>query len=340
MSLLESLKRSEENRAEMVRRFGFVPHSIIRISRGSLSRKMFIYQQERKDRSASIGANSLMRFAVTDAEKEKAAERMALGVLGGRMSSSRRDKRWKEYRKRKQADAAELGRRIATSPTHQGENRMQASTMPAELVDFFIKYYAEPGQVYLDPFMGQGIRMQVAHYRKLHYYGMDASEEFFAYIDAVREKIDDGTTTLVAILGDSRHPDRIPDGIGDFSFHSPPYWNIEFYGEEPEQLGALDYPDFLKGMEDVARAWLPKHKPGAWHVVNVNDFRKGGVFYPYHADTLALYQRAGWVYHDMWIVDGIVGGLPKAFAVNFNMKRIAPKTHEYCLVFRAPVGSR
>lgn len=89
-------------------------------------------------------------------------------------------------------------------------------------------------------------------------------------------------------------------------------------------------------MEDVARAWLPKFKSGAWHVVNVNDFRREHKFYPYHADTIQLFTRAGWVLHDSWIVWGLVGGLPRAFAVDFNMKRIAPKIHEYVLVFKKP----
>lgn len=208
--------------------------------------------------------------------------------------------------------------------------------MPAELVEFFVKYYASPGDVYLDPFMGQGVQMQVAHLLGLHYWGYDLSSEFFAYIDSVREKIEDNTTALQIFCGDSRNPEHIPDEIGDFSFHSPPYWNIEYYGDEPEQLGKGTYEDFLQGMEDVARAWLPKFKSGAYHVVNVNDFRMGGTFYPYHADTLALFKRAGWELADLWIIEGLVGGLSKAFAVDFNLKRIAPKLHEYALVFRKP----
>lgn len=211
------------------------------------------------------------------------------------------------------------------------------SVMPAELVAFFVRYYARPGDTYLDPFMGQGVQMQVAKLLGLHYYGYDLSDEFFRYIAAVKGKIDDDATTIQITHGDSRTPDTIPDGIGDFSFHSPPYWDIEFYGEEAGQLGYKQtYADFLTGMEDVARAWLPKFKAGAWHVVNVNDFRKDGRFYAYHADTIALFQRAGWVLHDTWIIEGLVGGLPKAFAVDFNLKRIAPKVHEYALVFRKP----
>jgi hypothetical protein len=209
------------------------------------------------------------------------------------------------------------------------------SVMPADLVAFFAKYYARPGDLYLDPFMGQGVQMQVAHKLGMHYRGYDLCKEFFDFIDAVKSKIDDGSTLIAITHGDSRFPDEIPDGVGDFSFHSPPYWDIEYYGDEPEQLGTgKSYEEFLDGMEAVARAWLPKFKPGATHVVNVNDFRKDGRFYAYHADIISRFCRAGWELHDLWIIEGLVGGLPKIFSVNSNMKRVAPKIHEYAIVFK------
>ncbi len=69
-------------------------------------------------------------------------------------------------------------------------------------------------------------------------------------------------------------------------------------------------------------------------IVNVNDFRKNGVFYPYHADTMKLFQRAGWVLHDLWVVRGLLSGMPQIFAVDHNLKRRAPKLHEYAIIFR------
>lgn len=307
--LQQSLKQSAVNRAAMGKKFGQVPLSILKLSRGSLSRQMFQYQSEQKGRSVTKTFDGAAELPKSEAGRARVRERVQLGILGGGSVLDRKE----------------------------NGSRVGASIMPAELPEFFIKYYSRPGDVYLDPFMGQGVQMQVAKIMGLHYYGYDLSAEFFAYIAAVKGKIDDGKTTIQITCGDSTTPDEIPDGIGDFSFHSPPYWDIEFYGTEQEQLGYNHtYPEFLSGMEAVARAWLPKFKKGAWHIVNVNDFRKDGRFYSYHADTIALFQRAGWVLHDTWIIDGLVGGLPKAFAVDFNMKRIAPKVHEYALVFRKP----
>lgn len=307
----ESIKDSKHGRADMVARFGFVPVSVIRdIRRGKLSAKMFIYQQERAGRSiGNLSLGQVLDQAKGDRAVDNARARERMGTVN--------------------------------IPGLPSQNRMQLSIMPAELVEFFVKYYAKPGDVYLDPFMGQGVQMQVAKLLGLHYYGYDLSTEFFGYIDSVRARIDDGRTRIVATHGDSRFPSNVPDGIGDFSFHSPPYWDIEYYGEEAGQLGYQQtYEDFLVGMRDVARAWLPKFKPGAYHVVNVNDFRREGKFYAYHADTIRIYVEAGWELHDLRVIEGLVGGLPKVFAVDKNRSRISPKVHEYALVFRAPGARR
>jgi hypothetical protein len=87
-------------------------------------------------------------------------------------------------------------------------------------------------------------------------------------------------------------------------------------------------------MSRIARAWLPKFKIGAYVIINVNDFRKDGKFYPYHADTISLFQEAGYELVDTWIIDGLVGGISRGFNVSFNLKKIAPKIHEFALVFR------
>jgi len=303
----ESMQDSVRKRKAMVKKFGFVPMSVLKLSRGSLSKSMFVYQNEVPTRTGNTDTGWRERVG-----REKADETLAAYKEVGYKGT--------------------VGYR-----NNEAKDRKGLSIMPAELVDFFVKYYTVPGQTYVDPFMGQGIQMQVAKLRGLHYLGMDASEEFVRYIQAIAERINDGETKIEANLGDSRFPEAIPDGVGDFSFHSPPYWDIEFYGTEEAQLGhGQSYPDFLEGMHDVAKAWLPKHKPGAYHVVNVNDFRRDGRFYSYHADTIAFYLRAGWELHDQWIIEGLVGGLPKIFGVNYNKNRIAPKVHEFAIVFRRP----
>jgi len=294
--LRDSIAQSLVNRKAMEAKFGMIPMSILRLTRGSLSRRMHIYQHDVPSRN----------MAKEPRNKEKIERLKEAGYLSGQSPSNRQ----------------------------AGRGSKGTTIMAAELVEFFIKYYAKPDDTYLDMFFGQGIRMQVAHMMGLNYIGYDISREFYSYVKEVKERLD-GRTQIQIYLADSANPDQVPDASGDFCFTSPPYWDIEYYGDEPEQLGLQHtYDDFLRAMSRIARAWLPKFKIGAYVVINVNDFRKDGKLYPYHADTITLFQDAGYEFVDLWVIEGLVGGLPKAFGVDFNLKRIAPKIHEYGLVFR------
>lgn len=265
--------------------------------------------------------------------------RLKRGALSGKMFNLQSESpREEDTQAKRRARREATGLNAVVPFDGVGRERRSLSIMPAELVDFFIKYYAKAGDVYLDPFMGQGIQLQVAALRGLEYHGYDICERFVEFIQHVCQKIQPTTARpLRATLGDSRHPDTIPDGIGDFSFHSPPYWDVEYYGDEPEQLGEVPtYAEFLALIGEVARAWLPKFKSGAFHVVNVHDLRRDGVFYCYHADLLREFVAAGWVAHDIWIIENLVSGLSKMFAARRVHQRVAPKVHAYALVFRAP----
>jgi hypothetical protein len=299
-ALRESIGASQRTRAALVEQFGCLPTSILRLSRNALSREVYHLQGETPQRQARNDPSCLRKTDVLT----------SIGYSGAKNNPSRK---------------------------MNGRGSAGVSTMPPELVAFFVRFYARAGQTYLDPFVGQGIRMQVAKRFGLHYRGMDCSRAFVRFVDAVRKKIDDGTTTIDVTCGDSREPTTVPNDCGDFSFYSPPYWDIEYYGPERAQLGTgRSYRDFLDGLGAVARAWLPKFKRGAWHVVNVGDFRKGGVFYPYHADVIATYRAAGWALHDVWVIEGLVTGMARVFAVSFTEQRIAPRVHEYALVFQRP----
>lgn len=215
-----------------------------------------------------------------------------------------------------------------------GRGKDTFSIMPAELVDFFIKYYAKKGDLYFDPFAGQGIQLQVSNIRGIDYIGYDICKEYVDYISAFIPKLTKNCNILEIKHADSKKV-HLEDNSVDFCFTSPPYWDIEIYDDNPEQLGInKTYEEFLVGMKDVAKELLRVFKPEGYCVININDFRKGGKFYAYHADVIRIYEEAGWKLYDLWILDEIVSGLVKIFACGFNSKKMAPKIHEYALVFR------
>ena len=298
------LDESKIKRARMLKRFGFIPASVLKLSRGALSASLFNLAQETPGRSLG-GADNLGREESykSDAAKAKAEARRKKGLLGG----------------------------ITEMPAN---NRTTLSIMAGELVEFTIRYYCPPGGTYLDPFAGHGVRAQVSKRMGVTYQGCDLSEEFVGYTTAALARTA-GDTDAEVRLCDARTP-WFEDDTGDFSFTSPPYWDIEHYGTHPGQLGTgKTYDEFMEGMREAYAALRPKLKTGAWVVININDIRRDKKFYPYHSDLLQTVQSIeGYSLHDTWILEGLVSGLPRAFGVDFNEHKIAPKVHEYLLVFR------
>jgi len=127
---------------------------------------------------------------------------------------------------------------------------------------------------------------------------------------------------------------HLADDSIDFTFTSPPYWDLEFYGDEPEQLGwGKTYEQFLQGMRAMIAEQKRVLKPGRFCVINVNDFRKGGRFYTYHADVLELGESVGFEIFDIIILEW-PNAIRAAFASQVETSFIMPKKHEYLLVFR------
>lgn len=306
-SLEKGLSNSKLRRKACIEKFGTVPLSILKLSRGALSRRMMLYQSETPGRRG--GTEAYLDTTYEGASEEAKAvqrEREAKGLKAARYSRN------------------------------PSKDRIALSIMPAELVRYFLRFYAGRGSVYVDPFVGQGVQMQVALLEGVRYYGYDASEEFVSWVLACRDRLDpEGKETSIT-LGDSRSMDEVPDAVGDFCFTSPPYWDVEFYGTEEAQLGhGKTYEEFLEGMQEVATELRRKMKPGGVAVINVNDFRRNGRFYSYHSDTIRLFQAAGWTMSDCWIIEGLIGSLPRAFAPKLVESKIAPKVHEFALVFTA-----
>lgn len=307
----EVVRDVEKNRARKkaaIERWGDVPTSILRVSRGRLSRIVRSYQAEHPE---------------TKSDTRVASER-AIGDP--------------EYAAARERDFAAAGLRPQVARLSRRSELL--SQMPADLVAFFIDFYLgdERPALYIDPFAGQAVRMQVAAIRGLDYVGFDVAIPFVRFAERVREGMST-TRDVRVILRDARDPSPLEDGSGDFTFTSPPYYSIEDYGDDPGQLGKGTYPEFLAELEEIVRAWRPKYRPGAYVVWNVNDFRLDGRLVAFHADVIRIFESSGYDLDAIWILAGLTGAFAKTFGMSFVERKLPPKVHEYALVFRVPGGS-
>jgi hypothetical protein len=199
--------------------------------------------------------------------------------------------------------------------------------------------YSKPGDMIVDPFIGHNSRMGTCITEGRHYHGYDVSIRFMKdnYLIASQLRKDYPSMKIELNLHTSEEMIYTPDNYGDFTITSPPYWDIEDYGDEPEQLGkwSKTYDEFMRKMAYVAKENYRTLKSGAFAAWFINDFRRNGKFYSYHIDTKNILERAGFQMWDIMIVD-LGRAFRESFVTQIVEQRILPKRHEYGIIVRKP----
>jgi hypothetical protein len=219
------------------------------------------------------------------------------------------------------------------------------SRFPQNVGRILLQLYTKRGMTVVDPFAGHNSRMELCWRSGRNYIGCDISKKFmeanFKLRDILLQKNAEdlyssmNSATIELHEADSRKM-PLKNSIGDFTITSPPYWDLEYYGDEMGQLGKdNEYPEFLRRLGDVASDNFRCLKSGAFCVWCINDFRKDGKFYAYHIHTAQLLRDAGFKQHDCAIID-LGGSFGQAFASQLIDNQILPKRHEYALIFRKP----
>jgi DNA modification methylase len=219
------------------------------------------------------------------------------------------------------------------------------SRFPQNIGRILLRLYTKRGATVVDPFAGHNSRMELCWRDGRHYIGCDISHEFMQANFKLRERLlaenaadmfsaeRDATITLHEC--DSRMM-PVKNNTGDFTITSPPYWDIEYYGSEPQQLGrGNSYDEFLRRLGLVCSENFRCLRSGAFAVWCVNDFRKDGKFYSYHMHTAQLLRDAGFKQWDIAIID-LGNSMRAAFATQIVSTKILPKRHEYALIFVKP----
>ncbi len=201
-----------------------------------------------------------------------------------------------------------------------------------------VLFYTEPGQVVVDPFAGHNSRMELCVKAGRHYIGCDLTAEFVAFnrqrADYLRNRY---PRAKIKIHHCDSRKQPIPDEVGDFTITSPPYYDIEQYGDEPEQMSNCPtYEDFMDSMQLVMAENFRTLKPGAYSVWAINDFRRNGTFHYYHIDLAERGERVGFVWHDIIVID-LGRGVRDCFVNQAVQMKIIPKRHEYFVVLKKPL---
>ncbi len=214
------------------------------------------------------------------------------------------------------------------------------STFPPDLARFIVEFYSNKGDTILDPSCGHNSRMQITFELERNYIGYDVSIPFMEFNNKVKQELlgkgkqsllFTPSNTLTLHLQSSEHMVEEDNSI-DMIYTSPPYYCIEHYGDEPEQLGkSKTYEEFLFRIKQILSECYRVLKPDKFCVWNINDFRKDHIFYPFHADIIKIFSEVGFKLFDVAIVKWS-GCLGSCFASQIEDRKILAKSHEYLIV--------
>lgn len=320
---LPDVEKLAETRQTLAERFLFAPFSVL-----DARRKEW---QERKRLWYSLGLQS-------DLSRENMK---TLGSLAGSMP------RFYYY---KEMQEAKLGHKITAK---EFEEKYAKDYMPKNstikvtntggmlsmfdpvLCELMYYWFCTDGGKILDPFCGGSVRGIVAAATGYNYTGIDLRQE---QINANYQQAADilgGADKIKWICGNSLNVKELAAGEYDFIFSCPPYFDLEIYSDNPQDLSNMEYADFLATYRKIIEGCVVMLKENRFACFVVGDVRdrKTGFYRNFVSETIAAFETAGAKLYNEIILVTPFGSLPQRAGRTFQRGRKIGKTHQNVLVF-------
>jgi hypothetical protein len=202
------------------------------------------------------------------------------------------------------------------------------------LCELVYRWFTPIGGRILDPFAGGSVRGIVASTLARWYVGVDLRPEQVA---ANHRQASLGSDMEPRwIVGDSVHLDDIVGRADEFDlvFSCPPYFDLEVYSDDPRDLSAMTFDEFVAGHRGIVAAatrHLRHDRFACWVVSDVRDTR--GAYRGLVGMAVEHFLGAGLRLHnDVVILDPIgTAGVraERPFVANRKLTRV----HQHLLVF-------
>ena len=206
--------------------------------------------------------------------------------------------------------------------------------------EYLYNLFSASGDVVLDPFAGGSVRGVVASLKGRSYFGFDVRLEQLEVnarqYQAIEEPLKIGKLNPIYFHESSENIGEYiaPESI-DFIQTSPPYFDVEVYSDQPDDLSNLKiYDEFLIRYDKILRECYKALKLNKFCAFTVGNFRdKRGNMVDFVGDTIRIAERAGFhLYNEMILVTNTFG---KTYHANlFDKSKKIIKNHQNILIFR------
>lgn len=216
-------------------------------------------------------------------------------------------------------------RRIGQNDFSGKSSRTIYSEFSPEAARLAYQHWLRDCKMIADPFAGWGERHYYAQKYGLNYAGFDLNPEA---IDYARDEYGVENT-----LADSNAVNIRFDGM----LTCPPYWNLELYSKDARGGDRKEsWEAFKSWYFDIFARWYAMAERGAWFVVVVGNWRKGGVYY-----DLDYWTRHAFLSYGAEMMDSVILSRKKISKIKIMLPqakrcKYSVNVHEVMNVFQKP----
>lgn len=200
------------------------------------------------------------------------------------------------------------------------------------LCEIMYSWFVKKEGSILDPFAGGSVRGIVANLLGYNYTGVELREE---QVDA---NIQQGIDILpeyppIWICGDSNQVLNKMDRQFDFVFSCPPYYDLEVYCDDPNDLSNMNYNEFNEVYESIINKsckLLKNNRFACFVVGNCRD--KKGYMMDLVGTTIRAFEKAGLKFYNDIVLKNAYGTAMLRANTLMTYKKVV-KVHQNVLVF-------
>jgi len=200
------------------------------------------------------------------------------------------------------------------------------------LCEIMYRWFVPKDGDILDPFAGGSVRGIVSNHLGYHYTGVELREEQVgANIQQGIDIVDENRPNW--ICGDSNQVLNEIDRQFDFIFSCPPYYDLEVYCDDPNDLSNMSYNEFNEVYESIINKsckLLRNNRFACFVVGNCRD--KDGYMMDLVGTTIRAFEKSGLRFYNDIILRNVVGSGSMRAVNNMTYKKVV-KMHQNVLVF-------
>ena len=246
-----------------------------------------------------------------------------------------KQKYWKDRRKKwlELGIQSELGRNENLLKLSDLMSKKQKSTSIFDpvLCEIMYLWFTTENDYIIDPFCGGSVRGIIASQLKRNYVGIDIRKEQLAHNEEQSKKLCIGhIPRWIEADGITKELDE----KFDFFFTCPPYYDLEKYSDQENDLSNMNPKTFERLYEDIIRYHLSNLNENRFAAIVVGDVRdKNGFYLKFPHKTVEIFERAGLkLYNDMVILQEPATAAMRSFNYMNSSRKIA-KCHQNVLIF-------